>query len=135
MNRRRFLRRASGLGSCVALSGCLEFGDSQPPTQGPDDLLVTSIGAQPDGGNVTLAVEVYVDRAEPTELTVEGEVAVDDTEARESRTVRLSGERKRLTLQLLFTDVAAYPSVPEDIRARARVGYGDEMSVWYETAI
>ncbi|WP_435317398.1 hypothetical protein [Haloarchaeobius sp. TZWSO28] len=135
MNRRRFLRRASGLGTCAALSGCLEFGDDQPSTQGPEDLLVTSIGAQPDGGNVNLAVEVYVDRTEPTELTVEGEVSVDETAARESRTVRLSGERKRLTLQLLFTGVASYPSVPENIQARARVGYGDEMSAWYETAL
>ncbi|WP_435360898.1 hypothetical protein [Haloarchaeobius sp. DFWS5] len=135
MNRRRFLRRASGLGSCVALAGCLEFGEDPPSTKGPDDLLVTSLYARPSDDDVNLAVEIYLDRTAPTELAVEGEISVDESTVREARTILLSGERKRVTLQLLFTDVVKHPSIPENVLARARVGYEEDMSEWYETGV
>ncbi|WP_435335397.1 hypothetical protein [Haloarchaeobius sp. TZWWS8] len=135
MKRRRFLRSASGLGSCVALAGCLEFGEEPPDTSGPADLLVTSIVARPSENDVTLSVGIYLDRTEPVALEVEGEVVVDESTVRERRTVQLSGERSRLTLQLLFPDVVEYPSVPEQVDARARVGYDGELSAWYETGV
>jgi hypothetical protein len=135
MNRRRFLRRATGAGTCVALAGCAGSGGTDPEIAGPEDLLVTDLGVRTDGPNVGLSIGVYVDRTEPSKVTVEGEIAVDENRASKARTVRLSGERKRLSLQLLFTDVAKFPHVVENVWARVRVGLDGELSEWHERTI
>ena len=135
MDRRRFLRRAAGVGSCVALAGCAEFGDPPQSGGGPEDLLVTGVSADPHGENVSLGLDLYVDRTVPTDLEAEGEVTVGDRTARTERSVRLSGERKYISVQLLFSDVSGGGQLPETVWARARVGYGGEMTGWHELNI
>ncbi|MFC4408779.1 hypothetical protein [Haloarchaeobius iranensis] len=135
MDRRRFLRRAAGVGSCIALAGCAEFGDPPRSGGGPEDLLVTGIDASPHGENVSLGLDLYVDRTVSTDLEAEGEVTVDDRTARAERTVQLSGERKYVSVQLLFSDVSTGSQLPESVWARARVGYGGEMTDWHELTI
>ena len=135
MDRRRFLRRAAGVGSCVALSGCAEFGDQPQSGGGPEDLLVTGVSADPHGENVSLGLDLYVDRTVPTDLEAEGEVTVGDRTAHAERSVRLSGERKYISVQMLFSEVANGGRLPESVWARARVGYGCEMTAWHELDI
>lgn len=135
MDRRRFLRRAAGVGSCVALAGCAEFGDPPRSGGGPEDLLVTGFDADPHGENVSLGLDLYVDRRVPTDLVAEGEVTVGDRTATTERSVRLSGERKYVSVQLLFSDVTRDGELPEAVWARARVGYGGELTDWYELRI
>jgi hypothetical protein len=135
MDRRRFLRRAAGVGSCVALAGCAEFGDPPQFDGGPEDLLVTGIDANPHGENVSVGLDLYVDRTVPTDLEAEGEVTVGDRTARAERSVRLSGERKYVSVQLLFSDVSTGSQLPESVWARARVGYDGEMTGWHELDI
>lgn len=135
MDRRRFLRRAAGVGSCVALAGCAEFGDQPQSGGGPEDLLVTGVSADPHGENVSLGLDLYVDRTVPTDLEAEGEVTVGDRTAQAERSVRLSGERKYISVQLLFSEVANGGRLPESVWARARVGYGGEMTAWHELTI
>ncbi len=119
----------------MALAGCAEFGDPPQSGGGPEDLLVTGVSANPHGENVGLGLDLYVDRAVPTNLDAEGEVTVGDRTATAARSVRLSGERKYVSVQLLFSDVSTADQLPETVWARARVGYGGEMTDWHELSI
>ena len=86
-----------------------------------------------DGSTVVLSMhsaEFFQD-----DLEAEGEVTVDDRTARTERSVQLSGERKYISVQLLFSDVSTGSQLPESVWARARVGYGGEMSDWHELTI
>ena len=135
MDRRGFLQRAAGVGTCIALAGCAEFGDSPPASGGPQDLLVTGLSADSHGENVALVVELYVDRTEATDLLAEGELSVGDRTATTNRSVRLSGERKHVSIQLLFSDVSIGREFPDRVRARARVGYGGELTPWHDRSL
>ncbi len=119
----------------MALAGCAEFGDAPQSGGGPEDLLVTGVSAAPSGENVSLGLDLYVDRTVPTDLEAEGEVTVGEQTARAARSVRLSGERKYVSVQLLFSDISGGGQLPETVVARARVGYDGEMTGWHELDI